>query len=249
MNVSLDNLYSFVHRETLKVIRETLDSQMGDNDDERARQRKQARQIDKRDLHAADAEEEDDLQQEQEEEETEEKVDVKADLETGVPADADKTTKSSEPRADRTGGKGTADSPKLNTPTRTQIKKVTVGSVIDKLNALRGGRSLKDPKVRKSFNQYFNALSKGQRETLLVFLTGVSQILAGVAQGEEALDPSDVGLTSSTVKTKEKPKKKKAPSTEEERPGTEMQPIIVGESRRRPRTNISHAIKAYKRNK
>ncbi len=221
---------------------------MGDNDDERARQRRQARQIKDKDLHASDNED-DDIQKEQEDEEVEVEEETSVDLETGVPASGDDPKAPA--REDRTGGKGTADSPKLDTPTKKQISKVTVGSVIDKLNALRGGRSLKDPKVRKSFDQYFNALSKGQRETLLVFLTGVSQILAGVAQGDEALEPDDVGLETNTVKTKEKVVKKKVATSEKERPGTEMQPIVVGEGRKRSaaRASIKHAIKAYKRNK
>ena len=236
MNINFDNLSNLVHKETLKVIRETLDSQMSDNDDERARQRSQSKQVKNRNLQAVDKGD-DELQKEEEEEE----------LETGVPEDTD-DPKDKEPREDRTSGKGTADSPKLATPSKKQISKVTVGSVIDKLNALRGGRSLSDPTVRKSFDQYFNALSKGQRETLLVFLTGMSQILAGVAQGDEAIEPADVGLTSNQVKTKKKESEKKSPETESERPGTEMQPIVVGESRSRARASIKHAIAAYKRN-
>jgi len=238
MNINFDDLSSLVYKETLKVISETLDSQMGDNEEERSQQRKQAKQIQDRNLQAGDKD--DDLQKEEEEE-----IETK---ETGVPSDAD-DPKDKEVRKDRTDGKGTADSPKLDTPSRKQISKVTVGSVIDKLNALRGGRSLKDASVRKSFDQYFNALSKGQRETLLVFLTGMSQILAGVAQGDEALEPSDVGLESNQVITKKKPTEKKSIETANVRPGTEMQPIVVGESRSRARASIKHAIKSYKRNK
>ena len=248
MSTNLDNLSSLVYKETLRVIQETLDSQMGDNDDERSRQRKLAGQVKKRGLRASDNPE--DLQKEQEdEEETEDQKDSdQEDLETGVPAASD-DPEAAEPREDRTGGKGTSDSPKLKTPSRQQIKKATIGSVIDKLNALRGGRSLKDPKVKKSFTQYFNALSTGQRETLLVFMTGISQILAGVAQGDEAFAPEDVGLKSNVTKVAKKEKKKSSVSaSEKNRPGTEMKPIIVGESRR-PRHSLKRVIKTYKRNK
>ena len=190
MNINLNNLESFVTRETLKVIRETLDSHLGDDSDERRRQERMADIVQKRGLHASDSQDETN-EAEEEVEETEETEETEVD--SGVPDTIDKD-KETKPRSDRTGGKGTKDSPKLDTPSMKQLNKPTVGAVIDKLNALRGGRSLKDPEVKKSFSQYFDALTKNERETMLVFLTGLSQILAGVSSGTEALDPGDVGL-------------------------------------------------------
>ena len=182
MNLDFNNINHLIHRETLKVIRETLDSHLGDDSDERRRQKNQAAVIQKRNLRAGDDAEDVDEAEEEVEEETEETTTA-----TGVPASGDTVG-----QEDRTGGKGTADSPKLATPTDAQIDKASPNSVIDKLNVLRGGRSLKDPEVKKSFTQYFNGLTHTERESLLVFLTGLAQVLAGVSSGGEAIDPGDV---------------------------------------------------------
>ena len=243
MNINLDDLSSLVYKETLKVISETLDSQMGDNDEERDRQKQQSDIVQKRGLNASDTED-DDIQKEQEDDTTDKE------LETGIPEPEVSSEEESAPRKDRTGGKGTADSPKLDTPSKKQIEKVTVGSVIDKLNALRGGKSLKDPEVKKSFNQYFNALDTSQRKTLLVFLTGVAQILSGVAQGDDAINPQDVGIqTDIKKKPAEKKSSKKKKTSGAAHPGSETNPIVVGESKSRTRASIKNAIKAYRRNK
>jgi len=248
--IDFNNLNYLVRRETLKVIRETLDAQLGDESEEQRRQKRMADTIKKRGLKASDnASDVDEAEVEEEaEEEVEEEVE---EPETGVPTpDGGKDA----PREDRTKGKGTADSKKLDTPTEKQLQKATVGSVIDKLNALRGGRSLKDPEVKKSFKQYFDSLTHKERETLLVYLTGMAQILAGVASGEEALDPGDVGLrvkgtpdrTEQSKDTHLKRAKEKN-TKKSTRPGTESAPIIVGESQNK--RAIMRALKAYRQYK
>ena len=241
--IDFNNLKSLVTRETLRVLRETLDTQLGDGSDERRRQKRLADTIKKQDLHASDkAGDVDEAEVEEEEVEVEDK-------ETGVPAVEDEETVS---REDRTKGKGTPQSKKLKTPTDKQIKKVTVGSVIDKLNALRGGKSLKDPEVKNSFQQYFDSLTQKEREALLVFMTGMAQILAGVATGAEALDPADVGLrvkghVEKTEKTREEEKamKKDKEQTASGRPGTPSAPIIVGEAQNK--RSILRALATYRR--
>lgn len=255
MNINLNNLEHLVARETLKVIRETLDSHLGDDNEERRRQGRMSQAVKKRDLRAADDKEETNEAEEEEvetetsEDESPEELEAQP---TGVPDTIDKDAKETKPREDRTGGKGTKDSAKLDTPTAKQLAKPTVGAVIDKLNALRGGRSLKDPAVKKSFSQYFDSLTKNERESMLVFLTGLSQILAGVATGAEALDPGDVGLRvkdkpGDTEAAKEKAAVAKAADEQEKsgRPGTEAQPIVVGESQNK--FYLKKMIEAYRR--
>jgi hypothetical protein len=233
ININFGNLNHLVHRETMKVIRETLDAQLSDDNEEKRRQEKLANAIGKRKLNAEDNAEGDvedvDEAEEDEEEETAEKTST-----TGVPNPQE------EKREDRTGGKGTADSPKLKTPTSSQIEKPTVKSIIDKINVLRGGASLKDPKIKKSFMQYFNGLTSSEREALLVFLTGISQILAGVAQGNDAIDPADVG-----IKVKDTEAKKVEKITVKTPDESEDTPIIVGESQNK--FLVKRVFEAYKR--
>ena len=228
------------------VNRETLDSHLGDDSDERRRQKRMADTIKKRGLHAADnASDVDEAEDDEEQGDTEDK-------ETGVPTP--EGGKEDAPRKDRSKGKGTPDSKKLRVPTESEIKKVTVGGVIDKLNAMRGGKSLKDPDVKKSFQQYFNSLTKRERESLLVFMTGMAQILAGVASGEEALDPGDVGLRvkgpvkkSKEARDEDKSEKKDKDQAARGRPGSPGTPIIVGEAQNKHA--IKSALATYRRYK
>lgn len=222
----INSLNSLVMRETQKAIKAILESSLSGEDDERNRQDQQKSSVNKRGLKASD--EKPTSKEEAEEEETEKS-----------PKDKD------EKREDRSKGKGTADSPKLKTPKASQLKNPTLAIVADKLNALRGGKSLKDPEVKKSFEQYFDSLTTPEKQSLVIFLTGIAQVLAGKEVGAGALDPSDAGLRvkkskeiSSKTPDNQDPTKKSS--------GTEDNPIIVGEVA--SKFNIMRALKAYKDN-
>jgi len=237
MTVNLNNLRPLIQRETVRAIREILEPSLTEDDSERRRQERLAATIDKKNLNAEDGNKASKDVDEVEEDEAEAEEEVK---DTGVPSPDDA------PQQDRSGGKGTADSPKLNTPTAKQIDNPSPSAVIDKLNALRGGKSLKDAAVRKSFEQYFGALGHSEKESLLVYLTAIAQILAGVTSGADAIEPSDVGLkTKSTEPTKTKMKVKTAtPRGKDPLPGSEAIPIVVGEQQYKH--GIKKILEAYK---
>lgn len=220
--VNFDNLDVLIKRETMKALRETMGGFMDTDDQsesERQKQKQQAKAINNRGLKKGVAEEVEE-----------------ADEEDKSPDDTR--------REDRTGGKGTADSAKLKTPSGKTLKNVTIGSVIDKLNALRGGRSLKDKDVQRSFKQYFESLTDRERQSMLVFLTGIAQILAGTKQGKEAIDPGDVGLR---IKGKTDAKSQNLNKKLSPEKKTDEQPIVVGESRRRIRSGMKKAIRTYRK--
>ena len=125
-----------------------------------------------------------------------------------------------------------------------QLKKPTVVNVIDKLNALRGGKSLKEPEVRKSFGQYFDSLNTAERQSLLLFVTGIAQILSGVETGAEAVDPGDAGLSLkgdvTSAKSDQRPEEK-----DKSREGTTDNPIVVGETANKSR--ILRALTEYRK--
>jgi hypothetical protein len=239
MTVNLNNLRPLIQRETVKAIREILESRLTEDDAERRRQERLAATIDKKNLNAEDGNKasKDVDEVEEEEDEAEEEV-----QDTGVP------TPGNAPQQDRSGGKGTADSPKLDTPTLKQIEKPTPNAVIDKLNALRGGKSLKDAGIRKSFEQYFKALGQDEKESLLIYLTAIAQILAGVTTGADAIDPSDVGIQTKepeNVHAKHIAKTRTAPSSgKEPLPGSEATPIVVGEHQHKQ--GVMKILEAYK---
>lgn len=228
MNIDFNNINYLVHKETLKVIRETLDSHLNEDNEEKRRQDRLAAVVKKRNLNAEDNAEDVDEAEDEEEEET---------LETGVPSPEEGK------REDRTGGKGTADSPKLDTPSKKSLEEPNIKSIVDKINVLRGGASLKDPKIKKSFQQYFNGLTRNEREALLVYMTGISQILAGVSQGEEAIDPQDIGLRVNDRSEKKVEKVSKVVKKAEKK--DEDIPIVVGEAQNK--FLAKKAYEAYKR--
>lgn len=220
-----NNINNLVVKETMRAIRETLGGFMNEDgaDSERRRQEKQASAVLDRGLKKGMTAEVEEADEE----------------ETGVPEDVDAED---EKREDRTGGKGTKDSNKLKTPSKRKIRRVTVGSVIDKLNVMRGGRSLKDNEVKTSFKQYFDSLTQAERQSLLVFLTGIAQILAGTESGSEALDPGDVGLR---VKGKVSDKKKSASASGSAKNSSDSAaPIVVGES---INSRTTRALREYKK--
>ena len=67
---------------------------------------------------------------------------------------------------------------------------VNVDDVVDKLNAIRSGRSFKDENVKSNMDQYIQSLSKAERTALLAFLKGISQIVTGEVEAQKAIDPS-----------------------------------------------------------
>jgi hypothetical protein len=68
---------------------------------------------------------------------------------------------------------------------------VTVDDIVDKLNAIRSGRSFKDSAVSNSMEQYINSLSKSEKTALMAFLKGIAQIVTGEIPADQAINPSD----------------------------------------------------------
>lgn len=69
--------------------------------------------------------------------------------------------------------------------------KVEVKDVIEKLNAIRSGKSLKDSMISKAFDSYFNSLKDAEKVALFAFMKGIAQIVTGEVSGETATEPSE----------------------------------------------------------
>lgn len=61
--------------------------------------------------------------------------------------------------------------------------------VVDKLNAIRSGKSFKDDKVSAAMDQYVGSLTKAEKTALLAFLKGIAQIVTGEVPGQQADSP------------------------------------------------------------
>lgn len=73
----------------------------------------------------------------------------------------------------------------------TMKGKVELEHVIEKLNSIRSGKSLKTEPVAQSFEQYFNDLNDSEKLALFIFLKGIAQIVTGEVQGSSAVEPED----------------------------------------------------------
>jgi len=64
-------------------------------------------------------------------------------------------------------------------------------SVVQAVNNLRAGKSLRDSSIKQQAQVYYDKLTEDERTTLLVFLDALSNIIAGQVDGKDAQDPSD----------------------------------------------------------
>jgi hypothetical protein len=80
-------------------------------------------------------------------------------------------------------------------------KEITVDSVIERLNAIRAGKSFKDDAVYAQMEKYFAELKEPERAALDAFLKGISQIITGAVEGEAAAEPKDPPVNVQMTKT------------------------------------------------
>lgn len=74
----------------------------------------------------------------------------------------------------------------------------TIKNVIDQLNALRSGRSLKDVEVKTQLERYFEGLDDSEKEAMHAYFKGVAQILSGQVDGAAAEEPKNHGVATQT---------------------------------------------------
>ena len=70
---------------------------------------------------------------------------------------------------------------------------ITLDMVVDKLNSIRSGKSFKDDAIASQMGTYFDDLNDNEKLALYAFLKGISQIVTGEIQGQNAQEPEDAG--------------------------------------------------------
>lgn len=136
---------------------------------------------------------------------------------------------------------------KPQTPSGEELAGAGLADVIKNLNKIRSGKSLKDETTKRELNDYISSMAEGERQSLFVFLSGLSQIMAGGVPGDKAPDPGKVGITVNAKTKIEEPKSSKAkkatPSkVSKSTPAGEATPIVVGEV-----ANKAHLYRRIKR--
>ena len=151
--------------------------------------------------------------------------------------DEDAEGKDEKPRKELTKlGSANPNPEKPSTPSDKEVLGADLGDVVKSLNKIRSGKSLKDEMTKRELNDYLNSLSDGERQSLYVFLDGLSQIMAGGVSGDKAPDPGAVGIKVNAktkvlepASTKKKRITPSAASATGSQAAGEAQPIIVGE--------------------
>ena len=97
---------------------------------------------------------------------------------------------------DKTGeieGKGESEisAPEVPIPTDKELMNPSFEMIRDQLNLLRSGSSLKNPDIDKQFRSYIESLSEESTRQLLVFVTGLTQLIAGNMPASEVMKPSN----------------------------------------------------------
>ena len=82
---------------------------------------------------------------------------------------------------------------------QSQEEAVSVQTIVDQLNAIRGGQSFKEQKVMDELTRYFDGLEDGEQEALHAYLKGLAQIVSGQIDAGSAEEPSDHGVATKTT--------------------------------------------------
>lgn len=222
MKNNLLDIKSLVQKETLEVISKLLK----ENNIEKQRQDNLVAQIKYQGLehekhHGKKSEEEKKEEDEETLDKTNKDKSKEKEIKKNIDKSFDKSLKpegSEEEKSDDKKHPGTKDSPKLKTPDEKTIQNPSFEEIVNKLNILRGGKSLSNKDIQNSLRKYFSGLNQTEKSTLLVLLTAVSQILAGTETGETALGLHDAGIdienksqqgvSKDQIKSSEKPEKK-----------------------------------------
>ena len=114
------------------------------------------------------------------------------------------------------------------------IETPTYAKVIDKLNLMRSGKSVKDKEISAQVKKYFNSLDGPERTALFAYLGALTEIMSGGEPASKVEDPSDDPYFVTTTRKgggakkekKQKPSgKKKSPEVEKAKGAA----IVVGQ--------------------
>jgi hypothetical protein len=68
---------------------------------------------------------------------------------------------------------------------------VSYDDVVEKINSIRSGKTLRDKDISSNLETYFNDLSTAEKVALFAYLKAISQILTGEIEAEKAQDPGE----------------------------------------------------------
>ena len=130
-----------------------------------------------------------------------------------------------------------------------KIPEINVQAVIDKLNAIRSGKSLKDKETKEALKSYFQRLNGPERIALFAFLSGLCKVLSDGSKNVKTPHsaPFDIDMEKGNEVDGSKAKVQPKGSKEISASKASENPIVVGESA--DKQNILSVIKSNRRRK
>lgn len=141
--------------------------------------------------------------------------------------------KSKEMKQFKSSDKKEVDEAEDDEKSSSNVKKVKAADIVDLLGIMRSGKSLKDERIRKDFQMYFDALSGTERVALFAFIQAIADIVSGVNSPEDIRDqpqPDDYGVDVEKEPKKKGTSSKKNKQRSEKQGADDSTPIVVGES-------------------
>ena len=123
------------------------------------------------------------------------------------------------------------DSLRPVSPKKSKLPEITLTRIIQKVDSIRAGKSLKNADIKKELNDYYTRLNGNERIALYAFLTGLDKIMGGDTAGEKLPTPK-------VSPYKIKMRKKSAEEKDSKAAGADDSPIIVGEAANKNREKM-----------
>lgn len=123
---------------------------------------------------------------------------------------------------------GTQTSKKLKDVDPAEIKQPNFKDIAKYIDLMRGGKSIKDPDVKKNLTDYIERLKPEEKQHVIVYLNSLAQVMAGVKTGlEAAVRPK---ISSDEEKTTKNNNKQDISSKDKEEPKkkSDSNVIVVG---------------------
>jgi hypothetical protein len=121
-------------------------------------------------------------------EDDESEVDDQEKASTGI--DREEIVPSGEDSSDSDSSDSEDDLPKVPPPTEEELLSPSYELIKDRVNLIRSGFSLKDETVDKNFREWIESLSEESTRALLLYMTALSQIIAGKMPAAEVVELS-----------------------------------------------------------
>lgn len=79
-------------------------------------------------------------------------------------------------------------------PSLEDFTDVELEDLVDQINFVRSGKSVKDEEIRSELSTYFNRLTSGERQAFMIFISSLSQILTGDKKATDVVYPSSLDI-------------------------------------------------------